>query len=215
MKQDLKLSEKLFSLAVNPTRGGIIRGSYSLLGITLSGSVMLELMRKGLISIDNDVVRVENPSIQQDEIHEYFMKHIRRHQKNRKLRTWISWFNGWSRKLQKAFIRQLVHKQVLRVEEKRFLFIPYNKVCVMDKALVENIGSEVKDALLGKIDRVDETVILAQMAEKTNLLGRIIPNKSERKIASSILKKLPETAVAKAVKEAVQIMHAGYVAATS
>lgn len=215
MKQDLKLSEKLFSLAVNPTHGGILRGSYSLLGITLAGSVMMELTRKGLISIDRGMVHVINPSIQQDEIHEYFMKHIRRHGKDRKLRTWISWFNGWSRKLQKAFIRQLVHKNVLRVEERRFLFIPYNKVMLMDKALVESISREVKDSLLGKIAGNEESVILAIMAEKTNLLGRIIPDRAERKMASVNLKKIPETPVAKAVKEAVQIMHAGYVAATS
>ena len=215
MKQDLKISEKLFSLAVNPTRGGIIRGSYSLLGITLSGSVMMELMRKGLISIDNGVVRVLNPSIQQDEIHEYFMRPIRRHGKNRKLRTWISWFSGWSRKLQKAFIRQLVHKNILRVEERRFLFIPYNKVFLMDRALVENIRHEVRDALLGKTECNDEMVILALMAEKSNLLPRILPDRAERKIASSILKKVPEIPVAKAIKEVVQMMHAGYVAATS
>jgi hypothetical protein len=215
MKQDLKLSEKLFSLAVNPTRGGIIRKSYSLLGITLSGSVMQELTRKGLISINNGVVRMVNPSFQQDEIHEYFMRHIRRHGKDRKLRTWISWFNSWPRKLQKAFIRQLVCRNVLRVEERRFLFISYNKVLVMDKILVENISREVKDVLLGKTESNDETVILAQMAEKTNLLGRIIPDRSERKIASSILKKVPETPVGKAVKEVVHMMHAGYVAATS
>ena len=215
MKQELKLSEKLFSLAVNPTRGGILSGSYSLLGITLSGLVLLELMRKGLISIDNGMVRMVNPSIQQDEIHEYFMKHIRRHGKDRKLRTWISWFNGRPRKLQQAFIRQLVRKNVLRVEERRFLFIPYNKVLLMDKALVESISREVKDVLLGKRDSNEETIILALMAQKTNLLGRIIPDRAERKIATSNLKKVPETPVAKAVKEVVQMMHAGYVAATS
>ncbi|HET6557532.1 MAG TPA: GPP34 family phosphoprotein [Prolixibacteraceae bacterium] len=215
MKQDLKLSEKLFSLAVNPTRGGIIRGTYSLLGITLSGLVLLELMRKGLISIDNGIVRMVDPSIQQDEIHEYFMKHIRRYGKDRKVRTWISWFNSWPRKLQKAFIRQLMRKNVLRMEERRFLFIPYDKVFLMDRALVASISSELKDTLLRKTESKEDTLILALMAEKTNLLGRIIPDRAERKVASSNLKKIPETPVVKAVKEAVQMMHAGYVAATS
>lgn len=215
MKQDLKLSEKLFSLAVDPTRGGILRGSYSVLGITLSGSVLLELAHKELISVDQGMVRMQNPSIQQDEIHEYFMHHIRRHGKDRKVRTWISWFSGWSRKLQKAYIRQLVLKNVLRVEEKRFLFFPYEKVFLMDKDLVENISREVKDVLLGRKESNEEMVILSIMAEKTNLLGRIFPNRAERRIAASNLKKVPETPVMKAVKEAVQIMHAGYVAATS
>lgn len=215
MKQELKLSEKLFSLAINPKHGGILRGSYAVLGITLSGSVLMELMRKGLISVDNGVVRMVNPSIQQDAIHEYFMKQIRRHGKERRVRTWISWFNSWPRKLHKAFIRQLVNKNVLRVEERRFLFFTYNKVLLMDKALVENISREVKDVLLGKTEGNEETVLLALMAEKTNLLSRIIPEKAERKIATSNLKKVPETPVAKAVKEAVQMMNSGYIAATS
>jgi hypothetical protein len=215
MKQGLKLSEKLFCLSVNPASGGVFMGAASVLGMTLSGSVLVELMNKGLISIDNGVVHLLNPSYQNDEIHEYFMGPIRLRKKDRKVGTWISWFNGRAGKIQKMYIRHLVRKNVLRLEEKRFLFIPYQKVYLMDRPLVESVSNEVKHTLLGKTEPTERAVILAMMAAKTNLLSRIIPDKAERKIAASNLKKLPETPVSKAVKEVIQMMHTTVMIATS
>lgn len=185
------------------------------LGMTLTGSVFVELLKKELVSIENGVVHLVNPTIQNDEIHEFFLNLIRLREKDRKIRTWISWFNGRGRKIQKMFVRNLVHKNVLRTEEKRFLFIPYTKVYLMDRELVESIRKEVENALLGKAEPNDESTILAMMVAKTNLLSRIFPERSQRKEAERNLKKLPETQVSKAVQEAIQMMHAAVYAAVT
>lgn len=206
MKQDLKLSEKLFSLAVNPKSGGILMSVSAALGMTLSGMVFVELMDKGLVSIENGVVHLLNPAFQNDEIHEFFLAPIRQRAKDRKISTWISWFNSRGRKIRKLFIRSLVRKNILRVEEKRFLFIPYDKVYLMDRKLVESIRKEVETTLSGKIVVHDKSIILAKMAAKTNLLSRIFIDKAQRKEAARNLKKLPETQVTKAVQEAIQMM---------
>src|SRR5665648_502895 len=50
MDKTLKLSEKLFCLAVNPKNGGILLNASSALNMTLTGSVFVELMKKDLIS---------------------------------------------------------------------------------------------------------------------------------------------------------------------
>lgn len=215
MKQDLRLSEKLFCLAVKPESGGFYMGVSSVVGLTLSGSVLMELMQKGLISMDNGVVRLLNPSYQNDEIHEFFLSQIRLKNKDLKIRSWIFRFNRSAGKIQKMYISRLVRHNVLRLEEKRFLFIPYDKVYLNDRPLVESIRKEVKNTLMGKNAPGEEAVILALMAEKIHLLKHIIPDKAERKIASSNLKKLPETPAVKAVKEAIQIMYTTIVAAES
>jgi hypothetical protein len=215
MDKSLKLSEKLFCLAVNPKNGGILMNAAAALGMTLAGSVFVELMKKELVSIENGVVRLVNPTIQNDEIHEFFLNPIRLREKDRKIRTWISWFNCRGRKIQKMFVRNLVRKNVLRIEEKRFLFIPYTKVYLMDRELVESIRKEVENASLGKGEPNDESTILAMMVAKTNLLSRIFPERSQRKEAERNLKKLPETQVSKAVQEAIQMMHAAVYAAVT
>lgn len=215
MKQDLKLSEKLFCLAINPESGGVLMGAYGTIGLTLAGSVLVELMKKGLISIDNGVVHLLNPLYQNDEIHEYFMSQIRLRHKPRKARAWIFRFNSKAGKIRKILIRQLVRNSVLRLEEKRFLFIPYHKVYLMDRTLVESIRNEVKETLLDKNNPTEEALTLAMMAAKTNLLIPIIPDKTERKIAASNLKKMPETAVSKAVQETIQMMHTTIIAAST
>jgi len=215
MDKSLKLSEKLFCLSVNPKNGGILMNASAALGMTLTGSVFVELLKKELVSIENGVVHLINSTLQNDEIHEFFLNPIRLREKDRKIRTWISWFNGRGRKIQKMFVRNLVRKNVLRTEEKRFLFIPYTKVYLMDRELVESIRKEVENASLGKAEPNDESTILAMMVSKTNLMSRIFPERTQRKEATRNLKKLPETQVSKAVQEAIQMMHAAiFVAAT-
>ena len=215
MTQDLKLSEKLFCLSVNPKNGGILMNAAAALSMTIAGSVFVELLKKELVSIENGVVHLIKPTIQNDEIHEFFLNPIRLREKDRKIRTWISWFNARGRKIRKLFLRDLVRKNVLRIEEKRFLFIPYDKVYLRDRELVESIRKEVETTLLGKSSPSDDSIILAVMAGKTNLMRRIFPERAERKEATRNLKKLPETPVSKAVQEAIQMMHAAVVAAAT
>jgi len=206
MDKSLKLSEKLFCLAVNPKNGGILLTASASLAMTLTGSVFVEMMDKGLVSIENGVVHLESPMPQNDEVHDFFLNRLKLHGKDRKLRRWISYFNVRGRKIQKHFIRSLVLKNVLRTEEKRILFIPYEKVFLMDRDLVENIRKELVTTLLGRIEQTDESTILAVMVGKTNLLARIFPERAQRKEASRFLKGLPETPISKAVQEAIQMM---------
>lgn len=215
MDRSLKLSEKLFCLAVNPRNGGILLNASSAVSMTLTGSVVVELLKKELISIEKGIVHLENSNIQSDEIHEFFLNRIRLRAKDRKLRNWISYFNVRGRKIQKLFIRSLVRKNVLRTEEKRILFIPYEKVYLMDRELVENIRKDVEITLLDLTGSSDDSVILSVMVAKTNLLSRIFPDRERRKIAVQNLKKLPDTAISKAVQEAIDMMHASVYAAIS
>lgn len=216
MKPELKLSEKLFCLSVNPDRGGFLMSASQTLGITLAGSVIVELMNKGIITLNDKLVRLVNPSLRNDAIHEFFLNPIRMSGKDRKIRTWISWYHMRARKIRRLFIRELVLKNVLRVEERRFLFIPYDKVFLMDHLLVENLRKEVEDTLLGITEANEEAVTLAVMVAKTNLLRRVLPNREQRKIAAAFIKKVPVTPVTKAVQEAIQLTHtAAYVASTS
>jgi len=215
MDRSLKLSEKLFCLAVNPRKGGLLMNASSTLSMTLAGSVVIELLKKEMISIKNGVVHLENSNIQSDEILEFFLNRIRLREKDRKLRNWISYFNVRGRKIQKLFIRSLVHKNVLRTEEKRILFIPYEKVYLMDMELVENIRKDVEITLLNLTGSSDDSIILSVLIAKTNLLSRIFPDRERRKIASQNLKELPETDISKAVQDAIDMMHAAVYAAIS
>lgn len=215
MDKTLKLSEKLFCLAVNPKNGGILLNASSTLAIGISGSVFVELQKKEMVSILKGIVKVLNVTVQTDEVYDFFLNRIRSRTKPRKLRNWISYFNVRGRTIQKMMIRSLVNKNVLRTEEKRFLFFPYQKVYLMDRELVESIRKEVEATLLNFSGAGDDAVILAVMVAKSNLLSRIFPDRERRKIASRNLKNLPETEVSKAVMEAVQMMHAAVYAAIS
>jgi len=104
---------------------------------------------------------------------------------------------------------------VLRTEEKRILFIPYEKVFLMDRDLVESIRKEVETTLLGRGVLNDESIILALMVGKSDLLSRIFPERAQRKEATRFLKNLPETPVSKAVQEAIEMMQTAVFAAAT
>jgi hypothetical protein len=215
MDRSLKLSEKLFCLAVNPRNGGILMNASSALSMTLTGSVFVELLKSEVIAIEKGIVHQENPMIQNEEIHEFFLNRIRLRAKDRKLRNWISYFNVRGRKIQKLFIRSLVRKNVLRTEEKRILFIPYEKVYLMDRELVENIRKDIEITLLNLAGSSDDSIILSVLIAKTNLLSRIFPDRERRKVAARNLKKLPDSDISKAVQDAIDMMHAAVYAAIS
>jgi len=187
----------------------------STLSMTLTGSVIVELLKKELITVENGILHLENSNIQSDEIHEFFLNRIRQRAKDRKLRNWISYFNVRGRKIQKLFIRSLMHKNVMRTEQKRILFIPYEKVFLMDQVLVENIRKDVEMTLLNVAGSSDESIILSVMVAKTNLVSRIFPDRERRKIASRNLKKLPDTDISKAVQDAIDMMHSAVYASIS
>jgi hypothetical protein len=208
MDKSLSLSEKLFCLAVNPKNGGILFCTSSALSITLAASVFIELINKNLISIKDGVIHLENPTPQLDAIHDFFMNRIRLRRKDRKLRNWLTYFNVRNRKVQKLFIRQLVRKNVLKTEERRILFIPYEKVFLLDRDLVENIRLDIELAALGNVVSNDDFLILAVLVNKTNLLSRVFPDRIRRKEAKRFLKNIPESPISKAVEEALQMLHA-------
>ena len=215
MDKSLKLSEKLFCLAVNPKKGGIIINASATLNMTLTGTVFVELMKRNLIFIKKGFIHVASSGITNDEIYEFFLKPVRVRKRGRKIRAWISWFSARGRKIQKLFIRNLVQKGILKLEEKRFLFIPYSKICLSDSELVEDIRKEIEIALLNANQPTEESVILAMMVAKTNLMRRVFPARLQRREANRNLKKLPETQVSKAVQDAIQMMQASvYAVAT-
>ena len=208
MKQDLKLSEKLFCLSVNPSKGGIYQEAAAALNMTLPAAVLMELISKGILSTDNKRIHLANPSHQNDPIYEFFLDPVRKHGKDRRISSWISWYNLRARKIHKLFIRDLVQKNMIRVEERRFLFIPYDQIFLMDTSRVENMQLEIENVMLGKTEATEETTILAFMVSKTNLMRRILPDRAQRQIASLFIKKLPETQVSKAVSDAITMMNA-------
>lgn len=215
MDRSLKLSEKLFCLAVNPAKGGILLSASPTLGMTLAGSVFVELMAKRLISMEEKSVRLINPSMQSDPVHEFFLRKLREHGRPRKLRRWISYFNLRKRKIQKLVIREMVRKNVLRTEEHRILFIPYEKVCLADRELADTLRRELEQVIFGIEGQSDERIMLAVLVWRGNLLSRIFTERKRRKEAVKNLKKIQEPEVIKAVREAIMMANAATFAAIS
>lgn len=215
MDRSLKLSEKLFCLAVNPKKGGIVLNASATLSMTLTGTVIVELMKMNLILIKKGFIHVAASGSTNDEIYDFFLKPLKTRERGRKIRAWISWFSARGRKIQRLFTSNLIRKGILRLEERRFLFIPYTKVCLSDHELVEEIRKELETALLGVDLPTEETVVLAMMVAKSNLMRRVFPLRKQRREAIRNLKKLPETQVSKAVQNAIQMMQAAvYAVAT-
>ena len=215
MDKSLKLSEKLFCLAVNPKKGGIYLNATAGITMALTGSVFVELKQKGFVFVDRGMVHLVNQTIQSDEILEFFLNRLRLRNKDRRMRSWIMYFNARGRKIQKLFIRHLVQKNILQTEERRILLFPYRKVILKNRELVERIRKDVENALIGSSVLADDLLILAMMAAKTNLLRRIFPDNIRLKLALRNLKKLPETEISKAVQEAIEMMHSSIYAAVT
>lgn len=201
MEKTFKLSEKLFCLAINPAKGGVLMNSATALPMAITGAVLYELSKQDIISLKDNIVSLKSSNINSDEVFEFFLKHIRLKEKNRKIRYWISYFNNKSRTIHKMFVTGLVRRNILRVEEKRFLFIPYKKTYLSNRVIVESFAKEIEEFALGTKNYSDDIVILSILAQKLNLMSRIFPDRQKRKEAAKKLKSIPESDISKAVQE--------------
>ncbi|WNJ17829.1 GPP34 family phosphoprotein [Pontibacter sp. G13] len=104
----------------------------STLSIGICGAMMMDLVKAENIRLEEGKVHIDRFETDLSEAHQMMLDRMAKSKKLRKPSYWISSNNMIAHKFRKVYEEQLVEAEVLRIERKKFLFIPY-KITHLEK----------------------------------------------------------------------------------
>jgi hypothetical protein len=200
---NLKLSEKLFCLAVDANKVGFQIPFISVFSRTLNGAIIFELIDSGLLVTDEDVsIQVKSAPVY-DRVHEFCLKFI--HERKHSINPGKYFFQLClhNNSIQRLIRRDLVRKNVINVKKKNVLFYSKRRISFQKTITISNIHDEIAQILSPDPNITSENLVLAALASKMG----IISNKKIQTDIQLYLKNIPQERIPLHVQEILHLVH--------
>ena len=212
----LILAEELLLLALHDEKGSVIFNSSTALPYGLSGAIILELfMKKRLMFVDKKIT-VADTTPTGDSVLDEAVVLIKDFGKLKTAKYWVQKLSSKLKKLQERLANRLVEKNILRKEERKFLWvIPYNRYPTEDPATEQDIRFQIHDIIINNKPVTGHTAALLSLVKACDLVKEVF-EKDERKIAKVKIKEIAEKEpIGKAVSSVVNEVNAAVIAAVA
>lgn len=156
----MQLYEELFLLSLNDKKGDVSGAAVANIAFGISGGILSELVLRGKIGLDEQkhVVILNNEPTGEDLLDEV-LKKIAEYPRQRKVSFWINRLSDSVKKLQRRVGLGLVEKGVLKLEEKRYLWvIPYDAFPQVDASAKYWVKHHLREVVLAG-DKSDACVV--------------------------------------------------------
>lgn len=209
----MNLSDQFIILALKPNKTGYRIGPQQLIaGIT--GALFLELTFDKQISIKDKYVSVAKTGRSKDSAHQLILEKIQSRQKPRKIKNWISFFAQRPGRIKKIKLNQLARNHKIRIIPKRFLFIKYKEVALVDTTYQRKLINELLAALKSKMNLTEENISLLALVHACKMHKVLSDKKEDIKRYKTELKEfINSNEVAKNVDTVIREMQSAVVAA--
>lgn len=210
------LSQDLILLALNPQTGKTRFSWYAALEYGLVGSLLLDLVLRGKLEIDNDNrVIGANTGNTGDEFLDRHLNEILASSRPRTARFWVTRWRRRYRWFQPIVLQNLVDLGVLQRQEQRILgLFPTQRYFLTDESIQREIVQQVRAAVLegtGLDSRMAALISLMQASHLTDAVFR----PEERPEAQSRIEAIAEgELVGKAVSKAIFTIQAATILGT-
>ena len=213
MEKHLTLPEKIYLLGIHPVKGGMISSVSSSVGYAMIGALLMELREKGNVVIEGKRFSIKN-KMASDSLHHFAISKFAKMTGPRRISRFISRLSFSSREIRNRIRTSLVNKGMIRLEERRFLYLFHWLVPVItDRDEVLNLVGDIERQTFGKSGDPENELLLSLILP-ASLMGRIFHEKHKRKLANEKLKKLTAAEpCAKAVEHAIRAARAAATAA--
>lgn len=182
-RSNMKLNtiEKFLLIAHHPEKGKFIISDMHI-NYGIIGAVLLEMSLTDKFDIDKDRLILKNNIIVDNPIISDVSTIIANSKKERKTQYWITKLVGKSQKYKWIILNELVSKQLIRIENKRFLgLIPYRKSYLIERETRVSLIRQFKNNILLLQELRDEDVVFAGLIEACNMHKIITKDKDELK----------------------------------
>ena len=210
------LAQDLMLLALNPQTGKIHFAASSALRYSLMGTVLLDLVLQGKLTIDNNHLMVANASTTGDEFLDQCLNEVVAAPRSRTVKFWIS---HWSRKYSrfpKVVLQNLVDLGVLVKQEHTVLwFFPVQRYFLTDESIQRAIVNQVRAAVLENIRLDSRTAVLISLMKTCHLSNTVFTSEELPEVRSRIQAIANGELVSKAVSEIIATAQAAMITAIS
>ncbi len=208
---NLTLSEQFIYLAHHPTKFHSVIGSPQR-STALIGALLLQLFKKKAFTLENKKLIPKEPENQLNQAELLLWERLNGSKRKRTLKSWISRLQHKSERYRKIVNGDLEKKEFFRIERKKFLFIPYQRIYVSQPEFHQKLGIHLRKAMQTPEQLSPEERQLLALVKATLLYKPLSPNRKEWRAIRKELKALDvENLVSKDVSKTIEEIEAAII----
>lgn len=188
MNDSVSISQKLYLLGINPTKGGIVSSAGSSMGYILVGGVLLELFQSKNIGFENKRVVIKSAKAQ-NSLHRFILDKMVAKNKPLKVSSWINRLNMSAKTIRKEVQKPLIEKRIIKMQPQKFLFFRWERPFLVNKSLVYHLTDDIRTQI-AKGTSIEEELLVLSLLKPAGLLNRLYPERKKRKEAQKRLNKI-------------------------
>ena len=168
----LTLSEELFLLSIDDDKGLVTAYVSDSLRYGLAGALLAELALQNKIALRDKRLEQVDQTNTGDLLFDEVLGHISQGKHLRKATYWVNAIA--SKKLVKQIAVHLAQKNILRIEEKRYLWIiPYEAYPQVDASAKYWVKQRLRNVVLANEEPDSQTVVLFSLLKTCHLLDLV------------------------------------------
>jgi hypothetical protein len=212
---ELNTAEKFLLIIMHPEKPRYMIPE-NMINPGLFGAILMDLSLEEKIEFKDKRIIPHSSYTKASEAHNILLSKIAASKKRKRIKTWIAAFAWNSRKYRHMILRDLRLKGKIRIEDRRFLFIPYKSAFLIDKNIRKQILADINEILLKNKPPGDEMACLIGIIDGCKAYKLITKDKESLKIVKQNIKdKVQDDSVSKEVRKVIQEMQAASIAATT
>ncbi|MBU1013944.1 MAG: GPP34 family phosphoprotein [Bacteroidetes bacterium] len=207
------LTEKFILLAMHPDKARY-KISDQALNAGLIGAILLDLTKEDKLLIKNKMLQAKSSYSKMSATHNQILSIIQQSEKERNIKIWIQKLSMKSGTYRKKILEGLRDKGLIKIEYKKFLFIPYLNAYLIKKNERINLINQIREILIYSKKPDTEMASLLGMVEACKMYPIIARDRTERKDFQKKLKEIIKSdLIASGVDQVIKEMQAAITAA--
>lgn len=186
---ELNTAEQFLVLIHHPEKKGYL-APQQVRNTGLTGSILLDLASEDKISLENGRIKANSLKTNLSPAHQLVLEKIFRTERQKKIKNWIAIFNRTPSKYYKPVITGLDRKGLIRIEQRKFLFISYITTRLINNRVREDIIKEAREVIFRKKPVDDKTAPVLGLIAACRIHRTVCRDRSELKTCRARLKEI-------------------------
>jgi hypothetical protein len=209
----LILPEHLMLLALSDDKGSVVQSGSIALPYGLAGAIVMELSRRGAVSLEGEMLKLESSDRLGDEILDEAISSIGKSSKLQKASYWIARPDKLVKGLKQRVLDRLVQREILRAEEHRFMWlIPYTRYPEQDDSVETGMRQHMYEVVFSGAESDEETALLLSLVHACTLEKEVFPGEDTKAVTKALEEFTKGDRVAKAISDEVAAITAMLIA---
>lgn len=208
----LSLAEKFLLLIHHPEKSRYLI-SEQMRNVGLIGALLLDLAYGKKMQVEGDKLSATASHTDLSATHQEVLSRLSAHERPKKIKRSISKLSGKSCKYRHALLASLEENGFLRIEHKKFLFIPYLRTYLLKHETRDALLREIRGVVFDDQNIRPENAALLGLVDACKMYKLICHDRNETKYCKARLKELvQEDAIARGVDKVIKAMQAALIA---